>query len=115
MFRLTLAIVVTLPMMAYAQTPADIAHQLWPLNAPTAVAGGEAHGFAPQGGGTGLDLARLIAASPGQGSINSAPLAGSASAGAFAGADVARLVGRNEGAGSSGVKLAVRKQGSASF
>jgi hypothetical protein len=81
--------------MAMAQTPADIARQVWPLHAPAAVYGSIAPHVAPVGSFTSADLARLMAVAPGHAANSQAPASGSFSAGAFAGQDLARLAGRD--------------------
>jgi hypothetical protein len=85
-----MAALLSFPLAAAAQTPADIAHQLWPFGAPASESVAPVQ--PPTAGAFGAsDLARMsgVATAP-TGSV--AP-AQPASAGAFTGRDLARLSG----------------------
>jgi hypothetical protein len=85
-------VALAIPAGALAQTPRDIANQLWPLGAPASVAQAPAPVAAPGGGAAG-DLARLSAAE-GVADGGASAASGHAVAGTgFVAADLARLRG----------------------
>jgi hypothetical protein len=87
-----LALLLASQTAAVAQTPADIAHQIWPLGAPAAT--GNAPIRAATGGyATGSDLAQRILPRGTQAPAISATWQDTASAGAFTAADLVRLSG----------------------
>ncbi len=60
MRNLATALLFILPSAAMAQTPADIARQVWPFGAPASAATAPANGSVEAGAATGRDLAKLL-------------------------------------------------------
>jgi hypothetical protein len=89
-----LALLLATQTAALAQTPADIAHQIWPLGAPAATGSAPIQG-ATGGAATGSDLAQRIFPRGTQAPRLSANWQDVATAGAFTAADLARLSGNS--------------------
>jgi hypothetical protein len=84
------ALVLTFPLAALAQTPRDIAAQLWLNGAPAHA--GHAPAQAAFGAFTAHDVAEQLWPEGAPASRNSAPVSGTAMATGMTGADLARLL-----------------------